>query len=85
VGTTVTAILASFATNNIAAVSVAFAHLLFNLIGIGIIWPVRIVRQLPLVLSRSLAQISIKSRLVPIMLIILTFYVIPFILIFLVG
>lgn len=85
VGTTVTAILASFATNNIAAVSVAFAHLLFNLIGIGIIWPVRLVRQLPLVLSRSLAQISIKSRLIPIMFIILTFYVIPFILIFLMG
>ena len=41
VGTTITAFLASLVTGSQAAITVAFAHLLFNLFGIAIIWPIR--------------------------------------------
>jgi sodium-dependent phosphate cotransporter len=76
VGTTVTALLASLATGNPAAVTVAFVHLLFNVFGIVIIWPIR---RLPLYLSRLLAELTIKSRLVPLIYILLVFFVLPFI------
>ncbi|TFH65673.1 MAG: hypothetical protein E4G90_05830, partial [Gemmatimonadales bacterium] len=39
VGTTITAILASFSTGSPAAVTVAFAHLSFNILGIAIYYP----------------------------------------------
>jgi sodium-dependent phosphate cotransporter len=39
IGTTVTAMLASLATGNLAAVTVAFAHLFFNLAGILLVYP----------------------------------------------
>ncbi|MDA0745181.1 MAG: Na/Pi symporter, partial [bacterium] len=39
VGTTVTAMLAALSTGNIAAVTIAFAHLFFNLSGILLIYP----------------------------------------------
>jgi len=39
VGTTLTAILAALVTGEEAALTVAFAHLLYNILGIAIIWP----------------------------------------------
>src|SRR5690606_18806102 len=53
VGTTLTAILAALATANPAAVAVAFAPLLFNLISLLIIWPVPAVRRVPLGIAVS--------------------------------
>jgi sodium-dependent phosphate cotransporter len=41
VGTTITAILASFSTGSPAAVTVALAHLTFNVMGIAIFYPLR--------------------------------------------
>jgi sodium-dependent phosphate cotransporter len=41
IGTTVTALLASFATGSVPAVVVAFAHLSFNILGIAIYYPLR--------------------------------------------
>lgn len=75
IGTTVTALLASLATGSPAAVTVAFVHLLFNVFGIIIIWPMRAV---PLYLARKLAELAIKSRLIPIFYIAVLFFVIPF-------
>jgi len=78
VGTTVTAILASLVTSDPAAVTVAFAHLLFNVFGIIIIWPMR---RVPLFLAETLAGWSIRSKIVPIVYILVIFYMIPLILI----
>ncbi|MEJ2722849.1 MAG: Na/Pi symporter, partial [bacterium] len=60
VGTTITAMLAALVTSDPAAVTVAFAHLLFNVTGIVIIWPVRAV---PIYLAQKLAAASMRSRL----------------------
>ena len=55
VGTTVTAMLAALATGNIAAVTVAFAHLFFNLTGIALVYPLPPIRKIPLKMARALA------------------------------
>ena len=81
VGTTVTAILAALVTGEEVAVTVAFAHLLFNVTGIALIWPVR---RLPIALSSLLAEYTLRSRLVPILYILVTFFLIPLALIYLV-
>lgn len=82
VGTTVTAMLASLVTGDPAAVTVAFAHLLFNIFGIILIWPIR---GLPLFLARRLAQWSLKSRLIPLAYVAMVFFIVPVVLIYLVG
>lgn len=80
VGTTITAILASLVTGDVAAITVAFAHLLFNIFGIVIVWPFR---RLPLYLSEMLAQWSLKSRLIPVGYILVVFFLTPLLMIYL--
>ena len=82
VGTTITAILAALVTGELAAVTVAFAHLLFNIVGIVIIWPVR---WLPLRMAQALSRASLKSKLLPLTYILLVFFGIPLLLIWIVG
>ena len=83
VGTTVTAMLAALATGRVEAITVAFAHLLFNLSGIAIIWPIPRVRALPVKAAEWLADLSLRNRLIPFAFILVVFFVIPFVLIFL--
>ncbi len=81
VGTTITAMLAALSTANIAAITVAFAHLLFNLTGIALILLTPL-RKIPLYLAEKMADAAIRNRLVPLAYIALTFFVIPILLIF---
>jgi sodium-dependent phosphate cotransporter len=82
VGTTVTAILASLVTNQVQAVTIAFAHLLFNIFGILIFYPLKVI---PIFLSRSLADLAAEKRVMAALFVILTFYAVPLILIFITG
>ena len=59
VGTTITAILASFATASPAAVTVALAHLTFNLMAIVIYYPLK---ALPIGLARWWGAYAARSR-----------------------
>lgn len=74
IGTTVTAFLASFVTGSPEAVSVAFAHLLFNVYGMAIFWPLK---RIPIWLSVHLAELTQKSKLIPILYIIVVFFLLP--------
>ncbi len=74
VGTTITAFLASFVTGSAEAVSVAFAHLMFNVYGIAIFWPLR---RIPIWLAKKMAEMTQRSKLVPILYIAVVFFVIP--------
>ena len=76
-GTTVTAILAALSTANVAAITVAFAHLLFNVIGIAIILPFRPLRRIPIYLAERMAEQAIKNRLIPLVYIGLVFFALP--------
>lgn len=62
VGTTVTALLASLATGNPAAVTVALVHTLFNLSGILLFYPIRVLRNLPLRLATGMSDITAERR-----------------------
>jgi sodium-dependent phosphate cotransporter len=62
IGTTSTAILASFATGNVAAVTIAFAHFLFNLTGTVCIFPVKFARAIPLNLASAFGDLAAQKR-----------------------
>ena len=79
VGTTVTAFLASFVTGSPEAVTLAFAHLLFNIYGIAMFWPLK---KIPITLSIKLAELTQRSRLIPIVYVIVVFFVLPGLIIF---
>ncbi len=83
VGTTVTAILASLATvstGNLGGVTIAFAHLMFNLFGIFILYPLQF---LPLGLAREMGRRTAENRLFPLLYICLVFFYVPGICIYL--
>lgn len=74
IGTTVTAFLASFVTGSPAAVSVAFAHLIFNIYGTAIFWPLK---RIPISMAIGLSNYTQKSKLIPIAYIIIFFFLLP--------
>ena len=84
VGTTVTALLATLAVsgaNAHAGVEIALVHLLFNLSGIALIYPVPFIRRLPLVAARSLARAAVESRKWALVYVLGLFYGLPAILV----
>ena len=82
IGTTITALLASL-TGNIAGMTIAFAHLIFNLTGIIIIYPIKAVRRIPLRLSQFVADKGAENKLFAILYVLIIFFIIPGICIFL--
>lgn len=81
VGTTVTAILASL-TGNIAGITVAFVHLIFNFTGIIIIYPLRALRNLPIRLARFVAEKCTEHKVFAFIYVLGMFYALPITLIF---
>ncbi|MBL6720158.1 MAG: Na/Pi symporter [Planctomycetes bacterium] len=55
IGTTVTGLLASLATDKPGGLTIALVHTLFNLIGVLVIYPIPVLRNIPIRLARSLA------------------------------
>jgi solute carrier family 34 (sodium-dependent phosphate cotransporter) len=79
IGTTITGVLASTATSNPAvALPVAFFHILFNVGGVVLIWPIR---WLPILMAEKFAELAVWNRAVPILYIVVTFYIVPLLLI----
>ncbi len=74
IGTTITAFLASFVTGSHEAVAVAFSHLLFNVYGMALFWPLK---RLPMWMAVTMANLTMKSRLYPVAYILTIFYIIP--------
>ena len=59
IGTTVTAILASLATGSQAAVTVALAHLVFNIMGIAVFYPLRAA---PISMAEWVGAVAARSK-----------------------
>ena len=74
IGTTCTALLAAAAAHTAGALTVAFVHLLFNVLGASIFIPLR---RLPINISRRLARIAAGNRLIAILYIAAMFFVLP--------
>ncbi len=85
IGTTVTALLASMVSGTVAPVAVAFSHLVFNLMGIIVITSVSFLRYLPMQLAEKIAQVSAENRWFPMLYIGLVFFLIPLLVIVLIG
>ncbi len=78
-GTTLTALLAAFVTHSPVAIAVALTHLLFNLFGILIWYPLR---RVPITLAEKLGELASRSRRIAFFYIVGVFYVIPVLLVF---
>jgi len=84
IGTTVTSIMAALVLNPIAMV-VAFSHLLFNILGIITIYPIKRIREIPLKCAEALSELSLKNRLIPLLYLGIVFVLIPLIIILIGG
>ena len=80
IGTTITAILASLVCRNPAAVTVAFAHLVFNVAGAVFIFPFR---KLPITIATRFGAFTARHRFVALAYLVICFFGVPLIIIFL--
>ena len=85
IGTTVTALLASLATlaaasgdaevaKSMLALQLAFHHVLFNVMGVVLLWWFRAI---PIAIANAFAKLAMRNRLIPIVYILVTFYLLP--------
>lgn len=81
-GTTITAFLAAFIKSQ-AAVNLAIAHILFNLIGIILFLPIKPLRSFLISLARGFGRLTIQFRLIGFLYIVVVFFLVPFSLIYL--
>lgn len=93
IGTTITALIASLAAlgaidsgdpdsykKAYLGLELAFHHVLFNVCGVAVVWWFR---HIPIRMAERFARIAVRNRLYPLIYIILTFYVVPFLIIIL--
>ena len=74
VGTTITALLASMATGNVAALTVAICHVLFNIFGIVLLYPLRAI---PIRAAMLLGSLTLRSRWWALAYILGVFFILP--------
>jgi solute carrier family 34 (sodium-dependent phosphate cotransporter) len=80
IGTTITALLAALAATGPhaeAGLIIALAHLVFNVLGVLIIYPVTPIRRLPLRAAQALADLAVRSRTLAIIYVLVLFYLLP--------
>jgi solute carrier family 34 (sodium-dependent phosphate cotransporter) len=83
-GTTITGFIALlFNINSTAALSIAIAHFLFNLIGVLLFYPIPTLAELPLSISSALGKLSARNRIAIFAFVLSIFFLIPSLLIFL--
>ena len=85
IGTTVTALLAALAVsgpNAIYGLEIALVHLMFNLTGTVLIYPLKVTRCVPLRLARYLTTLALRSRKLTLLWVVALFYGVPALLLF---
>jgi len=80
IGTTVTAILASLITRSPAALTVAFAHLTFNIAGMVCFYPLK---KIPIAIATRFGKFSSRHRMMALVYLLICFFGLPLLLIFL--
>jgi solute carrier family 34 (sodium-dependent phosphate cotransporter) len=81
VGTTITALLAAISLGSVGALAVSFSHVLFNVIGVCIVFPLK---KIPMFLARKFSDLILINRALPVILVLSVYIFIPliFVLIF---
>jgi sodium-dependent phosphate cotransporter len=77
IGTTVTALLAALATGVPSGMTIALVHLLFNIFGIALVYPIRRIRYFPVDLAEKLAKVAADHKWMAIAYVGIAFIVIP--------
>ncbi len=78
VGTTITALMAAMAAGKPIGLAIAFAHLLFNILGIAVWYPGK---KVPLYLSGKFAELASRNKAAPLGFVVLVYFIIPLVLI----
>ena len=84
IGTTVTALLAAMVLNPTAMI-VAFSHLIFNIFGIIVIYPIKALRQIPMNAANKLSELAVRNKLIPVLYLLVVFVLIPLFIILIGG
>jgi sodium-dependent phosphate cotransporter len=74
IGTTLTAVLAALGTGSAAAMACAMGHLLFNLYGTVIFWPLQFI---PISLAKGFARLASRRRIIAVAFLVGVFFVVP--------
>jgi sodium-dependent phosphate cotransporter len=77
IGTTVTALLAALATGTASGMTIALVHLLFNIFGILLLYPIRRIRYVPVDLAEWLAKVAADHKWIAIAYVGIMFIAIP--------
>jgi len=78
IGTTCTGILAALSGSSIGnALTVAFVHLLFNIFGILIWYPIPFLRKVPISLAKKMGMTTANYRWFPIVYLFMLFFILP--------
>jgi sodium-dependent phosphate cotransporter len=85
IGTTMTALLAALAAyagaeagdtaTALLGLSLAFHHVMFNVIGVALVWPLR---RVPIIIAENFARLAQWNRFIPLAYIVVVFYLLPF-------
>jgi solute carrier family 34 (sodium-dependent phosphate cotransporter) len=84
VGTTITALIASLAVLRPEGLTIALVHTLFNLTALAALYPIRVVRELPIRAAEALATQAVARRSVVLAYVLGLFVVIPLLGVFLI-
>ncbi len=85
IGTTITAMLAALAIGSPAAVTVAFAHVVFNVTATLLIYVPPPIRRIPLAMARGLGRLGSRNRWLAAAYIIVVFFLVPLLLLLMSG
>ena len=77
IGTTTTSILAALATGSPAAITIAFVHFLFNVLGVCLLYPIPLLRKIPIAAAKWLGELAYVKRRYAVLYVLTVFFFIP--------
>lgn len=77
IGTTCTALLAALASGAADGLQIALCHLMFNILGIALFYPVPAMRKLPINMAKALGYFTVCFNWFPFAYMVIAFFVIP--------
>ena len=80
IGTTITALMASL-TGTVSALIAAISHLLFNIVGILIIYGLPFLREIPIYCAENIAEKAVENKLIPVLYLVSIFVIVPLLII----
>lgn len=77
IGTTITAVLASFAVEGTEGLTIALCHVFFNLTSVALLYPLKALRNFPIKLAMLLSSATARRKYIAIIYVLVTFVFLP--------